>query len=102
MRALDEISIAADELEAMRLVFVEGLYQEQAAEIMGISRQTLGRILTGAQTRLTEALIEGKAIRIERAEHAIPSGNNDFPQISCIGRRRCRHRGRETKDETEV
>lgn len=74
MRALKEISITSDELEALRLVNIEGLYQEQAAEAMGISRQTLGRILSGVQTRLTEALIEGKAIRIESADYAIPSG----------------------------
>ena len=45
MRDLEAIDLAADELEAMRLTDLEGLYQEQAAEQMGVSRQTLGLIL---------------------------------------------------------
>lgn len=88
MRALEEITITADELEAMRLVFSEGLYQEQAAESMGISRQTLGRILSEAQSKITRALLSGMAIRIEGADYAVPADDADLP------RPRHRRRGR--------
>jgi predicted DNA-binding protein (UPF0251 family) len=62
---LQEVVLTLDELEALRLADLEGLYQEQAAERMGISRPTLGRILTTAHKKVAEALIRGKAIRLE-------------------------------------
>jgi len=73
MRDLEEITITHDELESLRLVCAEGLYQEQAAESMGISRQTLGRILAEAQSKIAKALLEGMAIRIEGADYAVPA-----------------------------
>jgi hypothetical protein len=54
-----------DELEALRLADKEGLYQEQAAEGMHISRPTFGRIVESARRKVAEALVEGKALRIE-------------------------------------
>lgn len=65
MRTLEEVVLATDELEAMRLLDVRGLYQEQAAEQMGVSRRTFGRIVESARAKVTSALIEGKALRIE-------------------------------------
>jgi len=72
MRNLQEITITHDEIEALRLVCAEGLYQEQAAESMGVSRQTLGRIISEAQRKVAVALLEGMAIRIEGADYAVP------------------------------
>lgn len=65
MKFLEEIILELDELESIRLKYVEGLYQEQAAEKMHISRQTFGRILESAHTKIADALLHGKAIRIE-------------------------------------
>ena len=65
MRELESVELAADELEAIRLTDLEGMYQEQAAEQMGVSRQTLGNILKRAHQKVAEALVLGKAIGIE-------------------------------------
>ncbi len=62
---LDEISITMDELEAMRLADYEGLYHEDAALRMKISRQTFGRILQEAHGKVAECLLKGKALKIE-------------------------------------
>ena len=62
---LEEVVLSVDELEALRLADLQGNYQEQAAEKMNISRQTFGRIITGARRKTAEALVEGKALRIE-------------------------------------
>jgi len=62
---LEEISITMDELEAIRLADYEGLYHEDAAERMKISRQTFGRILYEAHKRVAECLLKGKALKIE-------------------------------------
>src|SRR3970040_2172993 len=65
--ALDrvEIVLSLDEFEAIRLADLEGLYQEQAAERMSVSRPTFGRILAAAHRQVAEALAHGKALKIE-------------------------------------
>jgi predicted DNA-binding protein (UPF0251 family) len=63
--ALEEVVLAVDELESMRLVDVDALYYEQAAEQMGVSRRTFGRIIDSARRKVAQALIEGMALRIE-------------------------------------
>ena len=62
---LDEVELAPDELEALRLADYEGMYQADAAEKMKISRQTFGNIVESARKKVADALIHGKAIRIE-------------------------------------
>lgn len=64
MRELDEIALGMDELEAMRLTDLDGLYQADAAAKMGVSRQTIGNILNSAHRKLADALLNGKALRI--------------------------------------
>ncbi|MFZ5951414.1 MAG: DUF134 domain-containing protein [Candidatus Rifleibacteriota bacterium] len=65
VRELQTINLTVDELEAVRLTDLEELYQADAAEKMNVSRQTLGNILKSAHKKIAEALIQGKAIRIE-------------------------------------
>jgi predicted DNA-binding protein (UPF0251 family) len=62
---LVETTLSIDELEAMRLADLEGLYQEIAAARMGISRATFGRIIESAHHKIADALLNGKAIKIE-------------------------------------
>lgn len=62
---LQHITLTVDELEAIRLADLEGLYQAQAAEKMNISRQTLGRILESAHKKIADALVNAKALQIE-------------------------------------
>jgi hypothetical protein len=66
--SLEEVILAVDELEAIRLADLQGLYQEQAAKQMNISRQTFGRIIESAHRKVAETLVEGKALRIEGGE----------------------------------
>lgn len=65
MRNLKEVVLHVDELEAIRLADLEGLYQEEAAEQMEVSRATFGRILSKANRKIADALVNAKAIRIE-------------------------------------
>jgi uncharacterized protein len=62
---LENIELTFDEFEAIRLADSEGLYQETAAIKMNISRATFGRILESAHKKIADALISGKAIKIE-------------------------------------
>ena len=65
MHALELVTLALDEVEALRLADLNGLYQEQAAEQMKISRATFARIVEEARKKVADALIHGKALRLE-------------------------------------
>jgi len=61
---IEVVEIYPDELEALRLVYVEGRTQEEAALMMGISRGTLWRLLERGRRKMVRALTEGRAIGI--------------------------------------
>ena len=65
LQQLYEVELGHDEMEAIRLKNLEGLDQTRCAEKMKISQSTLQRILSSAYKKITEALIDGKAIKIE-------------------------------------
>lgn len=65
MHSLEEVVLHIDEFEALRLADAEGLYHEEAAERMSISRQTFGRIVGEARKKIAGAITGGKAIVIE-------------------------------------
>jgi len=65
MRDLDEVILSVEEVEALRLKDLECLDQEQSAERMNISRPTFQRVLATARQKIADALLRGKAIRIE-------------------------------------
>lgn len=64
-RDLEEVRLGLDELEALRLADIEGLYQETAAQRMSISRATFGRILDEARRKVASALFDGKMLVFE-------------------------------------
>ena len=62
LQNLKQIPLYRDELEALKLCDLEGLFQEQAGEKMGVSRGTVQRILTSARKKVAEALSTGSAL----------------------------------------
>lgn len=62
---LQEINLAVEEAEAIRLKDLEGLEQEECAQRMNVSRTTFARVLNSARQKMADALLNGKAIRIE-------------------------------------
>jgi len=81
---LEEVILTVDEFEAVRLADLEGLYQEQAAEKMKVSRQTFGRIIDSAHRKVAEALVKGKALKIEGGEIEMAA----MRKFKCYG---CQH-----------
>ena len=65
---LQEITLAADEMEAVRLADDEDLYNIEAARKMGVSRQTFDRIVRRARRKIAAALVHGQALRILKPE----------------------------------
>ncbi len=66
IRELEIVGLTVEEAEALRLKNMKGFNQKQAAEKMKTSQSTYQRILSSAYKKITEALIEGKAIKIKK------------------------------------
>jgi predicted DNA-binding protein (UPF0251 family) len=73
LRALEEVGLTVEEVEAVRLKDVEELQQEDCAQRMHISRPTFHRVLGSARRKIADALINGKAMRIEGGNFALAS-----------------------------
>ena len=65
LRELEEVILPVDEFEAVRLKDLLGLEQEEAAKKMNISQPTFHRLVLSARRKIADALVSGKAIRIE-------------------------------------
>lgn len=100
---LEEVVLTVDEFEAVRLADHEGLYQEEAAVRMNVSRPTFGRILYSAHRKIAEALLQGKALRIEGgrvevAPAATPTGQREGKMNIAVsttdGKTICGHLGK--------
>jgi predicted DNA-binding protein (UPF0251 family) len=65
LAALQEVRLSIEEAEAIRLRDIEGLEQDDCAQKMSVSRTTFARILLSARQKMADALLNGKAIRIE-------------------------------------
>lgn len=63
----DYVVLKLEEYEALRLVDLKGFKQAEAAKSMMISRQTFGRILKKGRLCISDALINGKIIKISKA-----------------------------------
>jgi uncharacterized protein len=73
--ASDEVLLTLDEFEAVRLAHYEGMYQEQAAVMMNVSRPTFGRIIESALVKIADFLVNGKALRITGGEIFVINSN---------------------------
>jgi len=65
LNKLEGVFMSLDEFEAVRLADFEGLKQVDAAKRMKISRPTFSRIITTAHSKIGDALVNVKAIKIE-------------------------------------
>ena len=76
----DEIDLAMDEFEAIRLADFKGLGQEEAARSMNISQETFSRTLKRAHKTIADAIVHGKIIHIQGGYYVISSRQNFSPQ----------------------
>jgi len=61
----DEVVVAMEEYEAVRLADHMGMDQKQAAGLMDISQQSFSRIIRNARKKISDAIVNAKIIRIE-------------------------------------
>jgi predicted DNA-binding protein (UPF0251 family) len=68
LRNAEPIFIETAELEALRLVDMEGLSQEEAGQEMSISRGTIWRLVQSARKKTAQALTEGRPLQIAASQ----------------------------------
>ncbi len=88
---LEEISLSIDEFESVRLADLEGLYQEDAARRMCVSRQTFGNIVAAARKKIADCLVHAKALKIEGGTIRMNEGRSNSEKRH--GRRSGRRKG---------
>jgi len=75
LEGLRQVVLVPEELEALRLADIEGLSQEQGANLMGISRSSFQRTLDRAHRQVALALVEGQALCIVNSFNGEASGS---------------------------
>jgi len=71
---LEESIITVDEFESLRLKDLEDMDQKKAAKKMKISQPTFNRLLSSARKKISDALVNGKAIKIEGGSYIMVRG----------------------------
>jgi predicted DNA-binding protein (UPF0251 family) len=85
LRILEHALITVDELEALRLSDFLGMSHEEAAKQLKVSRPTVTRMLARAHQAIADALVNGKAIRIEGGDYVLESPECQCPKCRAQG-----------------
>ncbi len=65
MCQLEEVVLTKEEMEAIKLKDFDGLEQTEASEKMNTSQSTFQRILSSARVKIADAIVKGKALKVE-------------------------------------
>lgn len=76
MKELESVMMRYDELEALRLCDAEGKTQQEAGELMGVSRGTIQRLVVSGRQKTAEAIVAGKALVVEAMSDGESEGQN--------------------------
>ncbi|MBN1928794.1 MAG: DUF134 domain-containing protein [Chlorobiaceae bacterium] len=79
----EPVEMTFDEFEAIRLADLEGLYQEEAARRMQVSRQTFGNILASARRKLGEMLVLGRRLNVTGGNIMVANQERVFGCAAC-------------------
>lgn len=78
LREIEEVKLKVEEYEALRLKDCENIDQTEAAEKMNVSQPTFNRMLNSGREKVTDALVNGKAIRIEGGRYKFSNKGRRF------------------------
>lgn len=86
------VILLPEEIELLRLIDLDGLEQEEAGAILGVSRRTVWKDIHEARMKVTDALVHGKNIVIKdcdlRDSGSCPRDNQEIcprdVRIHCV------------------
>ena len=78
------IPLSDDELESLYLADFKGLYQEECAKQLGVSRPTFAKLIKNARKKVTEMLMYGRGIELvqEKENYTLVYPTNDRVNIN--------------------
>ena len=79
----DQVILTLAEFESLRLKHYIMLKQEESAEKMGVSQPTFSRILDSAHQKVTQAIMEGKVIRVSGGNVDVKKGFIGYGCLNC-------------------
>ncbi|WOC31971.1 MULTISPECIES: DUF134 domain-containing protein [Caproicibacterium] len=83
------ITMTLDEFEAVRLIDLKGMTQEQCAAQMNVARTTAQAIYNSARIKLAECLVNQRELTIQGGEYVLCDGSAQNCGCTHCGRRRC-------------
>ena len=69
------VTMTLDEYEAVRLIDLEGLTQEECAARMDVARTTAQAVYNSARRKLAQCLVQERELRIEGGNCVLCDGN---------------------------
>lgn len=73
--AAPQVPLLVEEYETVRLIDLEGMTQEECAEMMQVARTTIQSIYVQARKKIADAIVNGKTLVIEGGNYALCSSN---------------------------
>lgn len=80
MNDTEEIDLTFDELESLRLSYIENMKQGDAAEKMQVHQSTYQRMLQKTLQKVADALVNGKSIKVEGGNYTMPGKDGTGPR----------------------
>lgn len=74
---IEAVTILAEEIEVLRLIDLNGMEQEEAAQFLGVSRRTVWKDLHAARKKVADALVNGKTIEVSECSR---QGGDECPK----------------------
>ena len=84
------IVMTVDEFEAIRLIDLEGLNQEECASRMAVARTTAQAIYNSARVKLAECIVKGTTLSISGGDYTLCEGEPCGCGCGHCHKRRCR------------
>lgn len=95
------ISMTVEEYEAIRLIDLEGMTQEECAEKMQVARATVQNIYKDARNKIAESLVNGNFIKIEGGDYRLYSESERRHGCEKCRRNRCERNFVEEQNDNE-